>query len=92
MTTIKALKNFGHLGKAISAGTTLEVDPNSFGGTYLDFVKAGVLEEIGGGSQVAAPTPTPLSSKPKITRETVVIQGDSGSVEVIHPGLEVKAP
>ena len=92
MTTIKALKNFGHQSKAIPAGTTLQVDPNSFGGTYEDFIKAGVFEEVGGRNQPAEPAPAPQPAKAKVPRETVVIQGESGSVETIHPGLEVKAP
>ena len=96
MTTIKALKNFGHLGKAIPAGTTLDVDPDSFGGTYPDFVKAGVFEEVAGGYQPVDPAPglapVPQPAKPKVTRETVVIKGESGSVETIHPGSEVNAP
>jgi|GEM_PF-5827660 len=92
MTTIKALKNFGHLGKAIPAGTTLEVDPESFGGTYPDFVKAGIFAEVGGTSQSVSDVPAPQSSKPKFTRETVVVQGENGSVETIHPGSEVNAP
>ena len=96
MTTIKALKNFGHLGKAISAGTTLDVDPNSFGGTYEDFIKAGVFEEVGGGNPLVepepSPAPVPQPAKSKVQRETVVIKGEGGSVETIHPGSEVKAP
>jgi len=96
MTTIKALKNFGHQGKAIPAGTTVQVDPNSFGGTYEDFIKAGVFEEVGGGNQpvepTPGPTPAPQPAKPKAPRETVVIKGEGGSVETIHPGSEVKAP
>jgi len=96
MTTIKALKNFGHQGKAIPVGTTVEVDPDSFGGTYEDFVKAGVFEEVGGGNPAVEPTPSPAPmpqlAKPKAPRETVVIKGEGGSVETIHPGSEVKAP
>ena len=96
MTTIKALRNFGHLGKAISAGTTVEVDPDSFGGTYEDFIKAGVFEEVGAGNQQVEPAPgptlAPQPAKPKASRETVVIKGEGGSVETIHPGSEVKAP
>ena len=93
MTTIKALKNFGHQGKAIPAGTTLDVDPNSFGGTYPDFVKAGVFEEVGGTNQPAtSPKPGTQPANSKALRETVVIQGEGGSVETIHPGSEVKAP
>ena len=96
MTTIKALKNFGHQGKAIPAGTAVEVDPNSFGGTYEDFIKAGVFEEVGAGNQASEPTsspaPAPQAAKPTSARETVVIKGEGGSVETIHPGSEVKAP
>ena len=98
MTTIKALKNFGHQGKAIPAGTTLEVDPNSFGGTYEDFIKAGVFEEVSGGNPAVepalspAPEPEPQLAKPKSLRETVVIKGEGGLVETIHPGSEVKLP
>jgi hypothetical protein len=96
MTTIKALKNFGHQGKAIPAGTTLEVDPDGFGGTFEDFIKAGVFEEVGGGNQrvepAPSPTPAPQPAKPKSPRETVVIKGEGGSVETIHPGSEVRAP
>jgi hypothetical protein len=100
MTTIKALKNFGHLGKAIPAGTTLEVDPDSFGGTYEDFIKAGVFEKVGGVNQpvepaptaVPSPMPAPQPAMPKSPRETVVIKGEGGSIETIHPGSEVNAP
>ena len=96
MTTIKALKNFGHLGKAIPAGTTLKVDPDSFGGTYDDFIKAGVFEEVGARNPVVEPAPSqmpaPQPAKPKAPRETVVIKGEGGSVETIHPGSEVSAP
>ena len=92
MTTIKALKNFGHLGKAIPAGTTLDVDPNSFGGTYKDFIKAGIFEDVSGGNPAVEPTPAPQPAKPKMPRETVVIKGEGGSVETIHPGSEVNAP
>ena len=88
MTTIKALKNFGHQGKAIPAGTTVEVDPDSFGGTYEDFIKAGVFEEVGATVQAQEPQP----AKPKPPRQTVVIKGEGGSVETIHPGSEVSAP
>ena len=96
MTTIKALKNFGHQGKAIPAGSTVEVDPDRFGGTYEDFIKAGVFEEVGAENPVVEPapslTPAPQPAKPKSARETVVIKGEGGSVETIHPGSEVKAP
>jgi hypothetical protein len=96
MTTIKALKNFGHQGKAIPAGTTLQVDPNSFGGTYEDFIKAGIFEEVGGENPAVEPAPSsapaPQPAKPKASRETVMIKGEGGSVEMIHPGSEVRAP
>ena len=96
MTTIKALKNFGHQGKAIPVGTTVEVDPDSFGGTYEDFIMAEVFEEIGSGNQpvesAPGPAPAPQPAKPKTPRETVVIKGEGGLVETIHPGSEVKAP
>ena len=74
----------------------MEVDPNSFGGTYEDFIKAGVFEEVGGENLAVEPKPSsapaPQPAMPKASRETVVIKGEGGSVETIHPGSEVKAP
>ena len=45
MKTIKALQNFGHNGRQIEAGTVLDVNPEEFGGTFQDFVDAGLMED-----------------------------------------------
>ena len=46
MKTILVKKNFGLGGKHIDPGTTLAVNPEDFGGTYDDFLKAGIFEEV----------------------------------------------
>jgi len=96
MTTIKALRNFGHQGKAIAAGTVLQVDPSSFGGTYEDFVKAGIFLEVETTSASNASVPIPASvsqrSEAVISHDGVVVKTEAGTVEVIHPGTQVKAP
>jgi len=48
---IKAIKNFGHLGANVSPETVMDVEPEAFGGTYEDFLKAGFFEELGSEEQ-----------------------------------------
>ena len=43
--TIRALSNFGLLGKNVAKGAVIDVDPADFGGTYPDFLKGGFFEE-----------------------------------------------
>jgi hypothetical protein len=83
MTTIKALQNFGFQGEHVAAGTTLTVDPDDFGGTYQDFIAAGLFEEV----------PAPAPAKAKTSKQAAVtVQEPNGVTETIHPGSEVKAP
>jgi len=64
MKTIRALKNFGFQEKHIEPGTVLEVNPDDFGGTYQDFIDAGLFEEITGPG-AATPGQSPDVSVPE---------------------------
>lgn len=106
MKTIKALKNFGFDGKHVEPGATLTVNPDDFGGTYDDFLAAGLFEEVStptiavGEVTLSGPTndkgaPAGPGSTPKGKggkSETVTVTEPNGDVETVHPGSEVEAP
>ena len=43
---IRVIQNFGHAGEVHQPGSIVEVNPDDFGGTYADFLEAGLFEEV----------------------------------------------
>ena len=73
MKTILALKNFGFDGKHVEPGTTMTVNPDDFGGTYQDFITAGLFEEVA--------EEAPSKPSKKAVSATVTVLESDGTTE-----------
>ena len=91
MKNIKALRNFGLGDRHIEAGTTLTVAPADFGGTYDDFLNAGMFEEIADATPAPAPKPAAVT-KPVTAKGAVATEPDGTKVTLPAGTVVTEAP